>query len=39
MEKEMSSMKTSLPSDVLNKEVQYCLHCVYIVKKTSFDVM
>lgn len=30
MKKEMSSIKISLPSDVLNKEVQYYLHCVFI---------
>uniref|UniRef100_A0A674NQ34 Synaptonemal complex protein 1 n=1 Tax=Takifugu rubripes TaxID=31033 RepID=A0A674NQ34_TAKRU len=32
MKKGMSSMKTSLPSDVVNKEVQYYLHCVFIVR-------
>lgn len=30
MKKEMSSIKTSLPLDVENKEVQYYLHCVFI---------
>lgn len=29
MKKEMSSRKTSLPSDVQDKEVQYYLHCVF----------
>lgn len=29
MKKEMSSIKTSLPSDVQNKEVQYYLHGVF----------
>lgn len=39
VKKEMPSMKTSLPSDVLNKEVHYYLHCVFIIRNKLSRMM